>query len=161
MALCRAPRSPAATVPTTVRVAMRVMLPVVLLGAALAGCSGEDNEAGMGLPNHRPGESYPGARGPVTGTVRQQSNGCFRMDTPAGSRLVVWPGDSDHDPEDPTYIRLPSGRRVHDGDRVAGTGLEYPATALPGVPDGYWGGVITFCAPDDATVLVLDDVRPV
>lgn len=132
----------------------------VLCGAVLAGCSGVDDEGGMGLPNHRRGESYPGTRGPVTGTVDLRPNGCFRMDTPAGSRLVVWPGDAEQDPDDATAIRLPSGRRLHHGDRVAGTGLEYPVAALPGVPDGYWGGMVTFCAPDDATVLVLDDVRP-
>ena len=113
----------------------------------------------MALPNHRRGETYPGARGPVGGTVALQPNGCFRLDTPAGGRLVVWPRGAEQDPDDATAILLPTGRRLHDGDRVAGTGLEYPAAALPGVPDGYWGGVVSFCAPKDRTVLVLDDVR--
>lgn len=146
------------------RPAVPTVLALVLVG--LGGCSSsggsspEGNEGGMGVPQQRPGESYPGARGPVDGAVALQSNGCFRIETAAGSRLVVWPRGTRQDPQDGAVLRLPSGDRLGDGDRVTGTGLELPVTGLPGVPDGYWGSVVTFCAPDDATVLVLDEVRP-
>lgn len=136
-------------------------LAVALCGAALAGCSGDDVEGGMALPSQRGGVTFAGARGPVTGTVALQRNGCFRLDTGAGTRLVVWPRGAEQDPDDGAVIRLASGRRLHHGDRVAGTGLEYPATGLPASTDGYWNSVLTFCAPGEATVLVLDDVRPV
>jgi hypothetical protein len=136
-----APRRPRRA--ATARV-VAAALTAALGGAALAACSSGDDRAddrgGMNLPAQRDGESYPGARGPVAGTVARQPNGCFRLATPTGTRLVVWPRGSGQDPQDGAVIRLASGRRLHDGDRVSGTGLEFPVTGLAGVPDGYWGG---------------------
>lgn len=139
-------------------------LVVLLLAAAAGGCSasdrGDGSEGGMALPQQRDGEAYPGDRVPVTGTVVLQPNGCFRLRTAAGTRLVVWPRGSRQDPQDGATVRLPSGEPLRDGDPVTGSGLDFPISGLTGVPDGYWGSVVTFCAPADATVLVLDDVRP-
>ena len=132
----------------------------VLLALGLAACGGgsSDNEAGGPIPSQRDGETYPGTRVPVAGTVELASNGCMFVLTDGKRHLAVWPKGAAQDHDDATVVRLADGTTVKPKDSVSATGLLFPVTGLAGYPDGYWGQQVTFCVPNDSAVLVMDSV---
>ena len=125
---------------------------------ALAGCAGADDLAGFGLAV-QPEEGIAGPRGPVTGVLRVERNGCFTLEGADGARRwVLWPRDAQHDDD---HVRLGDGTRVGDGAVLVGEGTFVDATALPDwSADGYYGSFGRFCAADELGVVVLDEVRP-
>lgn len=138
-------------------------LSVLGLGAVLlVGCSGDsgssDNKGGGPLPNQRAGETYPGARAEVAGQVLLTGNGCLYVVVDGVRRFAVWPAGAVQDKDDATAVRLVDGPQIRPGDSVNGSAALMPAGDLAGMPDGYWGQQVTFCAPEDAEVLVLDTV---
>ena len=133
-------------------------LGVVLVLAACGGTS--DNTAGGPLPNQRDGESYPGVRSEVTGQVLQTDNGCLYVVTDRGRQFAVWPRGAEQARDDARVVLLVDGNRVAPGDQVVAQAVTMPVTDLVGVPDGYWGNQLAFCAPDARAVLVLDSVQP-
>jgi hypothetical protein len=138
------------------------LLSSALLAWSLAACGGSsDNEAGGPIPHQLDGETYPGDRAPVSGRVELASNGCMFVVSDGVRHLAVWPKGAAQDREDATVVRLADGTRVRPKDSVEATGLLFPVTQLVGYPDGFWGSQVTFCVPEDSTVLVLDTVTVV
>jgi hypothetical protein len=121
-----------------------------------------DNTGGMGIPQQRGSEVYPGDRRTVEPRVHLASNGCFLgslPDTGKTSRyLIVWPADTVQGSAG-DELRLPDGTAVHDGDVLAGDGMLMPTRKLEGFgADGYWDLAVGFCTPQASEVLVLDSV---
>jgi hypothetical protein len=128
------------------------------LVAGLSGCLGvvDDDSAqgGLGLPQQLDGETYPGARDELAGTVVVAENGCFLLDVDGVVRLAIWPAGSRGDGDG---VVLPDGDRLVGGSGLAARGTVLPVTGLAGGPDGYWATVVQFCVPDDRDVVVLDE----
>ena len=133
----------------------------------LVGCGGvpgaeqgDDNTAGMGVPQHRGSEVYPGDRRAVQPRVHLASNGCFLGSLPdtgdTRRYLIVWPADTAQGSSG-DELALPDGTAVRDGDVLAGDGLLMPTRKLEGFGgDSYWDFAVGFCTPRASEVLVLD-----
>lgn len=124
-----------------------------LLALAVTACG--LGEGGLGLPTQRSGETYPGARMEIAGTMAVTSNGCFELDTEAGRHFVIWPAGSALDDR----VRLPDRSVVREGDRIEAVGAMTPVDPLVADRNGYWAQAIGYCAPDAMRVIVLDEAR--
>lgn len=118
----------------------------------------EDTTAGGPFPHQLDGETYPGTRSRTDGTVVLLDNGCHLLRSSGVSRFVIWPRGAAQDPQDGRAVLLGDGSRVRPGDAVSATAAVLPVSALPGVPDGYWGSRLGFCVPGATDVVVLDSV---
>jgi len=140
-----------------------VLISVLVLVACGEGPGAEDagdNTGGMGIPQQRGSEEYPGDRRAVEPRVHVAPNGCFLgslPDTGQTSRfLIVWPADTVQGASG-DELRLPDGTAVRDGDELAGDGLLLPTHELDGYgANGYWDFAVGFCTPGASEVLVLD-----
>jgi hypothetical protein len=117
-----------------------------------------DTTAGGPFPHQLDGETYPGKRAPVTGRVVLRDNGCLLVTAEGVSRFAIWPRGAGQDPQDGRVVLLADGSRVGPDDMVSASAAVLPVSALAGVPDGYWGGRLSFCVPKATDVLVLDTV---
>jgi hypothetical protein len=125
------------------------------LGVVAAGCS--FGEGGMGLPRQVPGEVYPGERREIIGTLQVGDKGCFRVSDGQGrSSFVIWPSSASLG----DLVRLGWFEELREGDGLRGVGALTPAKPLI-LDGGYWAMALGFCAPGEAEVLVLDEVRRV
>ena len=125
---------------------------------ALTACSPTDDTAGFGLPTQPPDEPVPGARAEVSGTLRVESNGCFTLESDAGTRRwIVWPSGLEADGD---VVRLGGSDAAGDGDELTGVGAEVDPSAFPQWenPDSYFRSFGTFCDADTLGVVVLDEV---
>jgi len=128
---------------------------LVILGSACA--MADPGLGGPGAPAQLEAETYPGTRGPITGTLHGEDTGCLEADVEGVSRFVIWPPGTQLGDEG--GIRLPDGTVVRPGDRVTGVGAVTPIARL--VADkGYWESLIGFCDPAEADALVFDQVAP-
>lgn len=140
------------------RTAARIVPAIVLL---VGGCG--IGEAGMPLPRQQPGETYPGDRQELRGTLTVSDVGCFNItvDIDGAEYLVIWPPDSDyHDLEDAYALRLPGGAVIVDGESVIGTGAFTPTSPLLLERDTSMAHAIRYCAADDEEVVVFDTALP-
>jgi hypothetical protein len=126
-----------------------------LLLVLLAACGDPPAEGGMGLPAKIDGETYPGPRGELRGTVVVAENGCVELEVDGRRWFVIWPSGARLD----TLVRLPDGTVLDEGDTVEAIGGPTAVAPLVGDGGGYWGHAIGFCAPDATEVLVLDEAR--
>jgi hypothetical protein len=130
---------------------VRALAAIVGLVAALAGCGG------FGLPKQQPGETYPGERREVTGTVEVDSNGCIRVRLDDGpSYWAIWPASANQG--DGNSVDLGSFKAdLRDGDRVRGTAALTPLATLPGGSHGYWALHGGYCTHDGETQAIVFD----
>lgn len=138
------------------RVAVAAAAGVLLL--ALTACTSPDDLGGFGLPAQPPDEPVPGTRTDVRGTLRVESNGCFTLESEAGTRRwIVWPSGLESDGD---VVRLGGSDAAGDGDELTGVGAEVDPSALPQWenPDSYFYSFGTFCDADALGVIVLDEV---
>ncbi|MEI7743626.1 MAG: hypothetical protein WCK58_07745 [Chloroflexota bacterium] len=105
----------------------------------------------MDLPAQRPGETYPGVREEIHGTLEVASNGCFELVVDGTPQFVIWPAGSQLDDR----VRLPDGQVVVEGAAVTGIGASTPTAPLV-AKGGYWANALSFCAQGDKEVIVLD-----
>lgn len=108
----------------------------------------------MGLPTQLAGETYPGPRRELTGSIEVAENGCVYFSDGGVQRLAVFPRGS----ELSSPVRLPDGSELADGEAVRAIGSLVAADAMPGGPDGYWAMVTGYCSGSAAEVAVLDEV---
>lgn len=123
--------------------------------AILPACLSGEGEAGIGLPQQRPGEEYPGEREELAGTLEVTDRGCITVVIEDESFLVVWPAGSELD----DAVRLPNGQVLPPDARIAGVGAKVRADVLTADANGYWSNAIGFCAPEDEHVVVFDEVE--
>ena len=99
--------------------------------ALLLGCG--IGEAGMPLPRQQPGETYPGDRHELRGSLSVSAVGCFNIDIDGYEHFVIWPSDPDyHDKEERYALRLPGGQVLVGGwtrDRNRSVHSNAPAAA--------------------------------
>jgi hypothetical protein len=128
-----------------------------VIAGLLAACTSapQPGLGGMGLPQQRPDEVYPGARQEIVGVFDIAGDGCFHLLTKGKREFVIWPSGATQD--GPIRIRLPDGSVIRDGDPVFGTGAYTPVAPLVADRNGYWATTIGFCASDADQVIVLDD----
>ena len=136
--------------------------------AALAACGdgpgaqgADDDTAGMGVPQQRGSEQYPGDRQALALRVHVSANGCFlgSLEGLEGARryLVVWPAGTEQGASG-EVLRLPDGTAVQERAVLTGQGLLMPTRRLEGFgAEGYWDFAVGFCTPGARDVLVLDD----
>ncbi len=123
-----------------------------------APASAGDNTAGGPVPHQLDGETYPGTRRPIDSVVVLAPNGCRFLVVDTDRLLAVWPRGTTQDGQDGTLLRLADGTSVAPGDSIRATAAVVPVSQLVGVPDGYWGSQLTFCAPKATNVLVVDEL---
>ena len=120
---------------------------------AVAACEG-----GTGLPRQQPGETYPGERRAIEGTIEVGSDGCVRLRLDDGTTyLTIWPASASEGRDD--YVNLGWFQKdLGTGDRIVGTGAITPLADLPHWIDGYWHVALGWCAArgTDTEALVLD-----
>jgi hypothetical protein len=122
------------------------------------GDSNGDNTGGGPVPHQLDGETYPGTRQSIDSVVVLAPNGCRFLEVDTERLLVVWPRGTTQDREDATLLRLADGTSVAPGNSIRATAAVVPVSRLVGVPDGYWGSQLTFCAPKATNVLVVDEL---
>jgi hypothetical protein len=133
------------------------MVPVLTL--LLGGCG--IGEAGMPLPRQQAGESYPGDRQELRGTLAVSDDGCFNIDIDGDHYFVIWPSGSDYQERDGEYaLRLPSDDVVVDGAPVIGTGAFTPTAPLLLERDSSLAHAIRYCAADAEAAVVFDTALP-
>jgi hypothetical protein len=123
-----------------------------LLALIVAGC------AGSGIPKQQPGETYPGERHEVTGTV--EWDGCARLRLDDGtSHAVIWPESATNGSD---IVNLGWFQRdVVEGDWIEGTAALTPVVDLPYWGEsGYWESVLGTCIRlGETEALVFDEAR--
>jgi hypothetical protein len=125
------------------------------LGVAVAACSG-----GPGLAKQQPGETYPGDRRAIEGTLGVVEGRCLRLRLADGADyLVIWPSSASQGNDG--YVSLGWFQQDREiGDRVGGTGALTSLEALPHWQDGNWHAALGWCAkPDDSQAIVFDSVQ--
>jgi len=147
-------------------------LAILLLGLAACGegpgsssSAGADSSSlstlgGDRLPVQVPGEDYGHQPVQLTGVVALQGGGCWTIDLGDRPRLVVFPAGYTKPPDNGAIVEGPDGQTVESGMAVDADGGVVPATAFPGVPDGYWGNYLSFCNPGTQEFVVLDTLEP-
>jgi hypothetical protein len=115
----------------------------------VAGCGIGDG--GVGLPAQRAGDTFPGVREEIRGTLEVAANGCFELVVDGSRWYAIWPVGSQRD----DLVRLPEGQVVAEGDTVVGIGALTPTGPLV-AQGGYWQNALSICAPGADQVLVLD-----
>lgn len=138
---------------------------VAAVVALSSGCSASDSEAGFGLPTLDPEEAASAAASAgsqeqsVNGALAVESNGCFtwRSDDDADGAWLVWPDDASQDAD---VVVLGDGRRLTDGDPVAGSAVLVTLADLPdgGNSDSYFGSFGGFCDAGARGVLVVTEI---
>lgn len=147
----------------------------ISLGLLLAACGGrtlvettaivfipppDEALGGDGLPVLNPNQPITHVSVPVQGAFDLRSNGCWIADLgDSFDRLVIFPVGYDKPPEDGAVMRGPDGTIVTDDMAFDGFGSVSPVSMLPGYPEGYWGGYVSFCEPDALEVLVLSELQ--
>lgn len=134
---------------------VRLAVGVVALLVAVAGCGGSTGDeakfaaAGVTIVTEKPDRDTADAR--VAGVVVfDREAGCVRLDQNA----AIWPSGSTL-VESPLGLKLPGGRVVRDGKRVAGRGSELEANRkhLRTIADGDIDAVMR-CSRGGLVVLV-------
>ena len=125
--------------------------------ATLAGCAGEDDSAGFGVPTLVFSEVIDTVAQPLEGTVVVESNGCFDLELPGGElRWIVWPeGTRLGDDGDQVVVgELP----VSNGDAITAAGAVAEADVLPGWenPDSYFASFGAFCGAEERGIVALE-----
>jgi hypothetical protein len=128
---------------------------VGLLAVALDGCYG-----GIGIPKQQPGETYPGERREVAGTIEIDGYGCIRVRLDDGtSDAAIWPSSANQGQDD--YVNLGWFQSdLGDGDRVRGTAAVIPLASLrgwEGEGSGYWRYALGACVEDGETQAIVFD----
>jgi hypothetical protein len=120
--------------------------------AGVAGCAGE---AGLGLPHQRQGETYPGERHTITGTLVVASNGCLHVAVDGTPHFVIWPAGA----ELGNRVKLGWFEELREGETVRAVAAFTPVGPLVADRNGYWAYAIGYCAPNAEEVLVFDKAR--
>jgi hypothetical protein len=96
----------------------------------------------------------------VRGTLVQEPNGCWTVDTGAGALVAILPVGTivDHAAGS---VTTPDGSILPTGSGIEGVGGVTAVNDLPGAPDGFWTNYVTFCDPVALQVLVLDEFTPI
>ncbi len=138
---------------------------VVLLSSVITGCAGvgisESNLGGDGLPVQIESQPIPHRSEPVEGVIQLHDDGCWAAEIDATELLTILPVGFAEPPDDGAVMCSPDGTRFVDGMVFEGFGAVVPIELLPGVPDGFFGGYLSFCDPEAQQVIVLDSIRPV
>ena len=151
------------TVNTVLREIASLSMRLGFLGAmfgVLAACSTPPSGlSGMGLPQQRANEVYPGTRMALEGVLQIADDGCFQLLMNGNRTFVIWPPGASQD--GPVRIRLPDGGVIGEGDALKATGAFTPVAPLIADRNGYWATTIGFCAPESEEVIVLDSASRV
>lgn len=115
------------------------------------------NLGGDGLPVQQEGEEYGHFPSPISGALELEDNGCWKISLGGESRLVAFPVGYDKGSDGVSMVS-PTEQVFTDGQTVDALGGLAAVTGIPGVPDGYWGGYITFCDPEATEIVVLDEL---
>jgi hypothetical protein len=141
-------------------VSRRTLGATVFIGVLLLGGCGI-GEAGMPLPRQQPGDTYPGERLELRGTLTVSDVGCFDVVIDGEHHFVIWPSGSEYHDKDGEYaIRLPGGEVIVDGGRVVATGAFTPTAPLLLARDSSLAYALRYCAADAEEVVVLDTALP-
>lgn len=139
----------------SVRSATAIVL-IFLMTACSTG--GEQALGGDGLPVKNPSESYGHTVGVIDGVLTLEPNGCWTIDLGDGERLAVFPTGFTKDESGRLMSSEDGEIEVGSGDEVTARGGVAPAAGFPGVPDGYWGGYLSFCKPAIEEFVVMDEI---
>lgn len=107
------------------------------------------------------GETYPGERREVTGTIEVTDFGCIRVRLDGGeSYWAVWPASANLGQDD--YVNLGWFQAdLVEGDRVRGTAALTSLVSLAHAGSGYWPPAISGCtATGETDAIVFDRVEP-
>jgi hypothetical protein len=131
---------------------LRAIGATTALAVTLAACGG------IGIPQQQPGETYPGDRHDVTGTIEIDSYGCIRVALAGGgSYPVIWPASASQGADD--YVNLGWFQAdLGNGDRVRGTAALTPLASLPHWGSmNYWQDALGACIADGVTEALVFD----
>lgn len=133
--------------------------PENLTTAALETTTTLTNLGGDGRQVQNTGETYlhPGAQ--LSGTLVLEDNGCWKIAFAGESRIVAFPRGFTMSDSGVAMI-APDGVEYGDGLAVDAVGGPSSVDGLPGVPDGYWDGLVSFCDPAAIEIVVLDEMKP-
>jgi len=121
--------------------------------AAVCACYG-----GIGIPKQQAGETYPGERSDVVGTIEVDGYGCIRVRLDDGASFAaIWPASANQGRDD--YVNLGWFQRdLGDGDQVRGTAALTPLASLPSWDNnGYWRYALGACVQDGETEAIVFD----
>lgn len=131
----------------------------VILTTALTACNSAGTEAlgGDGLPVQNASESYGHESAELTGIVTLEPNGCWTIDIGDGKRLLVFPEGFTKDDSGMLMRSSDGAIDIGSDDEITAMGGVVAASDFPGIPDGYWGGYLTFCKPPIEEFVVVDE----
>jgi hypothetical protein len=118
------------------------------------------NVGGDVEPVQRASEIYPHDGGDVRGTLVQEPNGCWTIDTGAGALVAIFPVGTAVDHSD-GVVTTAEGAALPSGATIEGFGGLTAVNDLPGAPDGFWSNYLAFCDPVALQVLVVDQFTPI
>jgi hypothetical protein len=120
----------------------------------------EANLGGDGLPVRVPGKDYGHHPTALTGTLVLEPSGCWTVDLGDFPRIVMFPEGFTRLELDGSVMVSPDGSTFLPWMAVDARGGIVAAGSLPGVPDGFWGNYLAYCASPSDQVVVLDSVVP-
>lgn len=143
------------------RGALLIAMTAVVIGlvpACSTGSEGIEDQAlgGDRLPVKVASEVYPATDTELTGVVSLHDDGCWMVDIGDGERLVVFPEGFGEDESGTAMVSSDGSQQVTDGSHLEFIGGPFVAEVMPGVPDGYWGNYLVFCAPEVEEFVVID-----
>lgn len=143
----------------------------VLLAVSIVACgesfslapsdSPESNLGGDGLPVQLVNQPIPHRSEEIHGTMRMYETGCWAAETDAAELLVIFPVGFTKPIDDGAVMRSPHGVSFGDGTPFIGEGAMVPVELLPGIPDGFLGGYLSFCDSEASQVFVMDSMQSV
>ena len=117
------------------------------------------NLGGDGQPVQNPSEEYGHFPTSLAGNLELEDNGCWFLSLGGRSEIIVFPEGFTRGTNGISMVD-PAGNAYTSGQAIDALGGSVGAASMPGVPDGFWGNYIEFCAPTADVVVVVDALEP-